>query len=273
MARARNIKPGLFKNEILGVADPLYTILFEGLWVLADRDGKLEDRPLRIKGEVFPYRDVDTDPMLDWLQQQGFIRRYAVAGKRYILIIEFVKHQSPHKNETESVIPNPEEIGASTENIGSARADCLNLIPDSLNPHTDSAGPTACGRMARVLREKGVNVTPSHPLLVAWVQKGVTPELALEAVQLARVNKPPPEAIPPKYLDAVIAGLLTPAGSKTAAAQVKPWFIQSASAIEAKGRELGLDPDAMPFPDFRLLVFKKAGVTEAQLRAAEKEYR
>ena len=52
MARSRNIKPSLFKNEVLGVADPLYTILFEGLWVLADREGRLEDRPLRIKAEA-----------------------------------------------------------------------------------------------------------------------------------------------------------------------------------------------------------------------------
>jgi hypothetical protein len=134
MARARNIKPGLFKNEVLGVADPLYTLLFEGLWILADRSGRLEDRPMRIKAEVFPYRMVDVDPMLDWLQAEGFIQRYIVAGKRYILIAEFVKHQNPHKNEAESIIPAPEEIGTASEIIGSTRADSLStdsLIPDS----------------------------------------------------------------------------------------------------------------------------------------------
>lgn len=85
MARSRNIKPGLFKNEVLGVADPLYTLAFQGLWLLADRDGRLEDRPLRIKAETFPCRDgVDMDAMLSWLQNEGFIRRYQVAGKRYL---------------------------------------------------------------------------------------------------------------------------------------------------------------------------------------------
>jgi hypothetical protein len=141
MARARNIKPGLFKNEILGVADPLYTLLFEGLWILADREGRLEDRPLRIKAEVFPYRNVDAEPMLVWLTEQGFIQRYEVAGKKYILICEFVKHQNPHKNESESILPAPEEIGTTSEEIGSTRADSLSsdslssdsgsLIPDS----------------------------------------------------------------------------------------------------------------------------------------------
>ena len=53
MARARNIKPGFFKNEILGVADPLYSLLFEGLWVLADRAGRLEDRPFASRARSF----------------------------------------------------------------------------------------------------------------------------------------------------------------------------------------------------------------------------
>ena len=144
MARARNIKPGFFKNEILGVADPLYSLLFEGLWVLADRSGRLEDRPLRIKGEVFPYRDgLNVDAMLNWLESNGFIRRYTAQGKKCILVLEFVKHQNPHKNETESELPapsdertQPEEIGTVTEIIGSTRADSLSsdsLIPDSLS--------------------------------------------------------------------------------------------------------------------------------------------
>jgi hypothetical protein len=175
MARARNIKPGLFKNEILGVADPLYTLLFEGLWILADRAGRLEDRPVRIKGELFPYRDgLDVEAMLDWLDSNGFIRRYTVGGKRYILICEFVKHQNPHKNESESVIPAPEEIGSEPEIIGSTRADSLstdspNLIPDSLpsvpngtdsGPAPRAAPPTPPppfdGRNAEVLNGKAI---------------------------------------------------------------------------------------------------------------------
>ncbi|APW37634.1 hypothetical protein RD110_10895 [Rhodoferax koreense] len=156
MARARNIKPGFFKNEILGVADPLYSLLFEGLWILADRAGKLEDRPLRIKAEVFPYRDgLDIEAMLTWLQDQGFIRRYVVAGKRYILVLEFVKHQNPHKNETESEIPDPEEIGTKPELIGSTRADPGFLIPDSLIPdslNSDSLLPAAAAPAQRATR-------------------------------------------------------------------------------------------------------------------------
>lgn len=131
MARARNIKPGLFKNEVLGVADPLYTLLFEGLWLLADRAGRLEDRPLKIKGELFPHRAFDVDAAINWLQEQGFVLRYEVDGRKYIFVLEFAKHQNPHKNEPKSDIPPPEGFGTTSENVGSTRADSGFLIPDS----------------------------------------------------------------------------------------------------------------------------------------------
>lgn len=139
MARSRNIKPALFRNEILGVADPLYTLLFQSLWLIADRDGRLEDRPLRIKVDTFPYRDgIDVDAMLTWLHEKGFIIRYTFRENRYIQICNFAKHQNPHKNEAKSEIPEysngcttSEKIGTTSEKIGSDPADSLNLIPDS----------------------------------------------------------------------------------------------------------------------------------------------
>lgn len=156
MARARNIKPALFKNEILGVADPMATLLFEGLWLLADKAGRLEDRPLRIKGELFPYRDgVDMEGLLMFLTSEGFITRYTVDAKRYIQVENFDKHQNPHRNEPESVIPSVSDgcittdFGRSTSAIlGGARADSLIpdsgfLIPDPLIPSTPPALPSS----------------------------------------------------------------------------------------------------------------------------------
>lgn len=136
MARSRNIKPGLFKNEILGVAEPIFTLAFQGLWLLADREGRLEDRPLRIKAETFPYREgIDVEAMLDWLQQEGFILRYQITGKRYIQVLNFGKHQNPHKNETPSEIPAPSESEAvpNKSELLPNESQALGLIPDSLN--------------------------------------------------------------------------------------------------------------------------------------------
>lgn len=131
--RARSIKPGICDNEILGTADPFYTLLFERLWMIADRKGRLEDRPLRIKAQAFPYREgLDVDAMLNWLADHEFICRYSVGAGKYIQILAFPKHQSPHKNEQESVIPAMDEQSTAKvvppENHGSAKDA---LTPDS----------------------------------------------------------------------------------------------------------------------------------------------
>src|SRR5579872_5694877 len=106
--RARNIKPGFFKNELLGTADPLLSLLFEGLWLLADREGRLEDRPLRIKAEIFPYREgLDVNGSLTELERMEFIFRYKASGCAVIQILNFRKHQTPHKTEKASNLPAP----------------------------------------------------------------------------------------------------------------------------------------------------------------------
>jgi uncharacterized protein YlzI (FlbEa/FlbD family) len=141
MARARNLKPSIFKNEVLGTSDPLYTILFEGLWCHADREGRLEDRPMRIKAEIFPYRDgIEMDGMLNWLVNHKFIQRYQVNEEKYIQIINFKKHQNPHVKEHASTIPAPDLNGAQSVNSGADRALTLNPLTLTLNP-IDSSEP------------------------------------------------------------------------------------------------------------------------------------
>jgi hypothetical protein len=105
--RARNIKPGFFKNEELAEIDAAGRLLFVGLWCLADREGRLEDRPKRIRVEIFPYDSIDVGELLDELAERGFIIRYAIDGGRFIQVVNFLKHQTPHYKESPSVIPAP----------------------------------------------------------------------------------------------------------------------------------------------------------------------
>jgi hypothetical protein len=72
MARARNIKPGFFANDVLAEIDPLGRLLFAGLWTIADREGRLEDRIKKIKAQILPYDDCDCDqpaarPAQEWV--------------------------------------------------------------------------------------------------------------------------------------------------------------------------------------------------------------
>jgi hypothetical protein len=109
MARTRNLKPSFFKNEVLAELDPLARLLFQGLWLEADRDGRLEYRPKKLKVEILPYDNCNVEAFLTELDAHDFIHIYQVGGSKYIQIINFTKHQSPHPNEAQSVIPPPED--------------------------------------------------------------------------------------------------------------------------------------------------------------------
>lgn len=108
MARARNIKPGFFMNEVLSELPFETRLLFIGLWTLADREGRLENRPRRIKMQIFPMDDaLPIEPMIQSLADAGFVELYQVEGKNYCQIQNFLKHQTPHHKEVKSEIPPP----------------------------------------------------------------------------------------------------------------------------------------------------------------------
>ena len=107
MARLRTIKPGFFVDEELGDCQPLARILFAALWTIADLEGRLEDRPRRIKVECLPYDDCDADQLLGELATHDFIIRYTVDGKHFIAIPTWHKHQRPHPREAASIFPAP----------------------------------------------------------------------------------------------------------------------------------------------------------------------
>lgn len=207
--RARNLKPSLFKNEVLGVADPLLTILFEGLWCEADREGRLEDRPLRIKAEIFPYREgININKMLDWLESNNFIHRYKVNGVGVIQVAKFADHQRPHTNEVASTLPPIHESDVievqTTSNQGeqleqpSSKALCsdsLLLTPDSPFLTADCAIPSATppgpkrqdvdrvfNHWKQVWQHEGATLDPKRRARIEARLKNFTPEQLCDAI-------------------------------------------------------------------------------------------
>lgn len=178
--RTRNIKPGFFKNDILGSLPPLCRILFSGLWCLADREGRLEDRPLRIKAEILPFDDCDTEALLAVLDKNGFIKRYKVGNDKFIEITKFYLHQHPHMKEADSVIPSPEEAKEAfyesseetcgkeaCEETGKESGECIDkktarnggktaLSKTELNEHRESTGKAP----ARAMSSPSLNLKP-----------------------------------------------------------------------------------------------------------------
>ena len=111
---------------MLGQADPIYTIAFQGMWCLADRRGLLEDRPARIKAEIFPYRDVDIESIIAWLCENDFIVRFSHGNTRMILVKKFREHQHPHPNEARSKFDVPE-----SELLTMMSLNVITLVPHS----------------------------------------------------------------------------------------------------------------------------------------------
>jgi hypothetical protein len=106
MARQRILKPGFFTNEDLGSLPPLTRLLFAGLWCWADREGRLQDRPRRLRGEILPYDPAaDGEAMISDLVRLGFLRRYEADGVKVLQVAEFLTHQDPHPREAASVLP------------------------------------------------------------------------------------------------------------------------------------------------------------------------
>lgn len=151
--RARNVKPSFFQNEQLAELPFEARLLFVGLWCLADREGRLEDRPKRIKMHIFPADMLDVEPLLVGLAEQKLIDRYEVNGVRCISIPNFVKHQRPHANEVASVLPMFHEEPKSTTKVASPSdqgSKHFALNPSSLNPE--------CSLSERVDPPAGLNL-------------------------------------------------------------------------------------------------------------------
>lgn len=141
----------MFKNEHLGRMPVEARELFKGLWCLADREGRLEDRPFRIKAEIFPYDKVEdeekwTNELLNMLNKSPgmFILRYQDPsnGISYIQILNFLLHQKPHPHEKKSIIPPPSKdvIKCHYKSLHLTKCSADIIIPSSLN-HKELATP------------------------------------------------------------------------------------------------------------------------------------
>lgn len=141
MARARNIKPGFFRNADLVELPFEARLLFIGLWTIADRSGRLEDRPKQIKMELFPADNVDCDALLGQLAEIGLVARYEHGGTRCIQVVNFAKHQNPHRDEKPSSLPDRDGHVAGTTQESKVHGAPPRAMPHRTRNHS---GTTPC---------------------------------------------------------------------------------------------------------------------------------
>lgn len=206
MARARNIKPGFYKNEDLAECSIWARFIFPGLWMMADRDGRLEDRPKRIKAELLPFDAQEVEPLLVELVEKRFIIRYEAGGLKIIQISKFYEHQSPHYSEKASVLLPPQFVDGSRKDggikEGSQPPDSLN--PDSLNPESLQRQAPSAARVGAGLNGRRIDFD-----FKAMAFKGIT-----EADELRWQDAYPAVPIPPEISKAAAWLAANPANRK-----------------------------------------------------------
>lgn len=240
MARARNIKPGFFRNEELAGLPFEYRLLFIGLWTLADREGRLEDRPKRIRMEVFPADSVDCEAGINALETCGLVVRYQVQGNAYIWIPTFIDHQKPHPREVASTIPPYQGDTKATPRHDQGDAKALSSPADVLNP--DVLNPESL----------------SQPTPAVVTETTVAP-LPAAGVVAADAAVPPPNPAVAAAVDALRVGLATGTAHHEAAGEL--WAVLKANGCKGTA--------AHP----SVIEMVQAGVTVDELRKAIAEAR
>lgn len=133
--RTRPLKPSFCTNEDIAQVGPWARLLLQGLWMMADRNGRLLYRPKKIKAQVFPHDDaatVDVESNLSALAGQKLIIIYERDGIKAISIPHFTKHARPHPKEAIEDIPEPEK-GAAEPEKGAAKSREISgpVLPNS----------------------------------------------------------------------------------------------------------------------------------------------
>ncbi|PHM42372.1 hypothetical protein [Xenorhabdus szentirmaii] len=236
MARSRNIKPGFFTNDDLAECEPLARLLFAGLWTIADREGRLEDKPRKIKAMILPYDNTDCDDLLQQLHKKNFITRYVVDGNNFIQINNWKKHQNPHVKEAVSEIPEqitqpidnkeaPEKHHTSTvqesEEHTTIPADSFNLIPDSFNPINTQADEPACA-------DENQNPSASvHPMSSKYAFEG----------QVIRLNHKDYSAWEDLYMNINLRHELQRLDIEFQTERPKKWFITASQKLNYQNNQ------------------------------------
>jgi hypothetical protein len=94
MARARNIKPELFMCDRLGSCSAIARLFFIGMLLSSDDHGTIKQPVSSLKQNIFPYRDICVDELLEELKSFGLI----VFLDSIILIPQIAKYCTVHPN-------------------------------------------------------------------------------------------------------------------------------------------------------------------------------
>jgi hypothetical protein len=115
VARIRTIKPSFFKSRTIASLPLRARLTFQGLWCMADDEGRLVYDPRLVKADVWPLDDdvtaEDINADIDALTESAVIVRYTLGEgskqREYLAISGWKEHQKINRPSV-SVIPAPD---------------------------------------------------------------------------------------------------------------------------------------------------------------------
>lgn len=139
MARIRTIKPEFFTSEDIVVLPVLTRLLYQALWCEADREGRLEYKPVNLKIRYFPMDNCNMVEMLEELENRGLLVRYGGNGE-YAYLPNFLKHQHINNKEAASRLPEPpKNVQAKPERQPTREGDSLETDTTRAEESTEKA--------------------------------------------------------------------------------------------------------------------------------------
>lgn len=286
MARIRTIKPEFWTSEQVMNCSPTARLLFIGLWNFCDDAGNHVASPKTIKANVFPGDDIsssDVQRLLAELSSNELIAYYSHENKDFLHVtgwhhqkIDKPTYKHPAFSE-EKRLPTRRTLGEASppewngmEGNGIGMED-LSPTPSQVPTARESdfpeeAGylpnPTPYGLLAKLLRTKGIDVAPGRPDFREWVEKGLTEDEALAAVDAARQSKPAPEPIPWAYLAKVLTTMRTAASAVPAKTERAPTAAERRAAWNADLKNVIEQATAQPRREVDMGVIDATGTRD-----------
>ena len=136
MADGRLLSKGICKSEEIEKLTAFQETVFYRLIVNCDDYGRTDARPLILKADLFPLKDVSIEELenaIHALVTVGLVTYYKVDGRPYLEMKTWAKHQRI-RNVRSKYPPPPEDCG----DLQQIAADCSDLPPSRARAESES---------------------------------------------------------------------------------------------------------------------------------------
>jgi hypothetical protein len=150
MARARNIKPELFKSEMFADCSAMAHLFFIGLLLYADNKGNIACTKAELKEGIYPYQDVDVGALLAELVGAGLIDGdFRIIDINKWCSISVSLNSTFHSNIRRAAKRHAFPVWANRQAIKSIYAKAKSLSASGISYHVDHVIPlqhkSVCG--------------------------------------------------------------------------------------------------------------------------------